>query len=500
MNGSGKSDRSIVAKKAPNQGTPGGEPAEGLERRGLAKGNPPQETSDRTQTPEGSLPSAPERIREAARKENGKAFTALWHHVYHVDRLREAYLALKRGSAPGVDGETWRSYGERLEENLRDLSGRLRRGAYRAKPVRRVYIPKGDGGQRPIGVPVLEDKIVQRATVEVLNAIYEADFKGFSYGFRPGRSQHDALDALAVGIEKRPVNWVLDADLRGFFDSIDHEWAVRFVEHRVGDRRVIRHLRKWLRAGVLEREHWKAGKAGTPQGGSISPLLANVYLHYVVDLWADRWRRREARGAVILVRYADDIVAGFQYRTDAERFQRELGARLKRFALSMHPDKTRLIEFGRQATARRRTRGEGNPETFDFLGFTHHCATSRKGKFYVQRTTARKKMRAKLRQVKARLRKQLHRSVPETGRWLRVVLLGHYRYYGVPGNWRMMKAFQFHVLCLWYRALNRRSQRRGVTGKRMDCYATQWLPRPKLHHPYPFLRLCVTTQGKSPVR
>jgi RNA-directed DNA polymerase len=493
MNGPGKSDRLVVAKKDPNKGDVKASPAESLERRSLAKGNPLQETGGRTPLPGPPPPCALERIREAAKGRRGERFTTLWHHVYDVERLREAYFALRRTSAPGVDGETWESYGRTLEGNLEDLSGRLKRGAYRAKPVRRVYIPKGDGRERPIGVPVLEDKIVQRATVEVLNAIYETDFKGFSHGFRPGRNPHNALDALTVGIEQRPVNWVLDADVRAFFDSMDHEWLIRFIEHRIADRRVVRHIRKWLRAGVLEKERWEASKAGTPQGGSISPLLANVYLHYVFDLWADRWRKREAQGAVILVRYADDIVVGFQYREDAERFRHELEQRLSGFALSLHQEKTRLIEFGRNAIANRRARGEGRPESFDFLGFTHLCATSRKGRFWVQRRTSRKKMRAKLQTIRQRLRKQRHQRVPETGRWLRSVLLGHYRYYGVRGNYRMLAAFQYHVLCAWYRMLNRRSQRRGVTARRMERYAHRWLPGPTIHHPYPFQRLCVST-------
>jgi len=493
MNGPGKSDRPVVARKVLNKGGAGASTAEGLERRGLAKGNLLQETGGRTPKPEAPPLCALERIRQAAREKKGERFTALWHHVYDVDRLREAYQALNHASTPGVDGETWESYGENLEDSLRDLSSRLRRGAYRAKPVRRVYIPKGDGKERPIGVPVLEDKVVQRAAVEVLNAIYETDFKGFSYGFRPGRGQHNALDALTVGIEKRPVNWVFEVDLRAFFDSMDHEWLIKFVEHRIGDRRVIRHIRKWLTAGVLERERWEASREGTPQGGSISPLLANIYLHYVFDLWADVWRRRKARGAMILVRYADDIVVGFQYREDAERFRQELEQRLNRFALSLHEEKTRLIEFGRYAATNRRARGEGRPEQFDFLGFTHRCAISKKGWFWVERRTSRKKMRAKLRDIKQRLRKRRHERVPVTGSWLKSVLLGHYRYYGVPGNYRRLAAFQYHVLCAWYRSLNRRSQRRSVTGSRMYRYAARWLPRPQLHHPYPSQRLCVTT-------
>jgi RNA-directed DNA polymerase len=346
MNGGGESDGSVVPKKPTNKGRGGTHPAESVEERDPAKGNPRQQTRDRTQRRQ-ALRSALERVRQAAVRNEEERFTALWHHVYEVDRLREAYLGLERKAAAGVDEVTWEQYGEELEKNLQDLSARLQRGACRAKPVRRVHIPKEDGRQRPIGVPTLEDKIVQRATVEVLNAVYEADFLGFSYGFRPGRSQHNALDALVVGIERKKVNWVLDADIRGFFDAIDHEWLVRFVEHRIADKRVVRHIRKWLNAGVLEGDRWYEQDEGTPQGGSVSPLLANIYLHYAFDLWAQRWRKKEARGDVIIVRYADDFIVGFQHRNDAERFQAELAERLLRFGLELHPDKTRLLRFGR---------------------------------------------------------------------------------------------------------------------------------------------------------
>jgi group II intron reverse transcriptase/maturase len=427
-------------------------------------------------------------------------FTTLWHHVYDVARLREAYLSLKRQAAPGVDGETWQHYGEDLEDNLQDLSDRLRRGAYRAKPVRRVYLPKSDGRQRPIGVPTLEDKIVQRTTSEVLSAVYEADFKGFSYGFRPGRSPHEALDALTVGIRTKRVNWVLDADIRGFFDAISHEWMVKFMEHRIADQRVVRHIKKWLNAGVLEDGVRTSVKEGTPQGGSISPLLANVYLHYVFDLWADQWRSQRARGDVVIVRFADDSVVGFEHRTDAEQFLDDLQERLRKFNLELQSTKTRLIEFGRGAADNVRRRGEGKPETFDFLGFTHACDKTRDGKFIVLRQTMRQRMRAKLKDLKTELRKRWHLPVSTVGQWLRSVLLGHYRYYGVPRNGRKLHAFRYQVFRLWLRALRRRSQRHRITPARMARLVKLWLPTPRIFHPYPEQRLGVSTQGRSPVR
>jgi group II intron reverse transcriptase/maturase len=399
-----------------------------------------------------------------------------------------------------VDGETWRHYGEDLEENLHDLADRLKRGAYRAKPVKRSYIPKPDGRQRPLGVTVLEDKIVQRATVEVLNAIYETDFLGFSYGFRPGRKPHDALDALYGAIMTRKVGWVLDADIRGYFDAISHEWLVKFVEHRIADKRVLRHIKKWLNAGVLEKGEVTHDEEGVPQGGSISPLLANIYLHYVFDLWADQWRRRHADGDVITVRFCDDFVVGFQYRKDAERFLADLRKRFGRFNLELHKDKTRLIEFGRFAAQNRERQGKGRPETFDFLGFTHICGKTDNGKFTVLRHSIGKRVRAKLMELKIELRRRLHYPLPVVANWLRVVLLGHYRYYGLPGNSRKVQSFFFHVGRLWYRALRRRSQRHRLTWERMNRLIKHWLPRPRICHPYPDLSMYVTTQGRSPVR
>ncbi len=454
---------------------------------------------DRTQGRE-SLQNALTRIRQVAESGKEERFTTLWHHVYKVDHLRQAYFKLKPKSAAGIDGVTWGEYGEELEGNLQDLSARLKRGAYRAKAVRRVEIPKGDGRTRPIGVPALEDKIVQRATVAVLNAVYEPEFMGFSYGFRPGRSQHNALDALWVGIKQRKVNWVLDADIRGFFDTLDHEWLLKFVEHRIADRRVLRHIKKWLNAGVMEDGAWRRSEEGVPQGGSISPLLANIYLHYVFDLWVDHWRRHQAQGDVIVVRYADDFVVGFQHREEAERFRTELEERIQKFGLALHPDKTHLIEFGRFADRDRKRRGEGKPKTFDFLGFTHYCGTTRKGKFALKRKTQIKKRTAKLKEVYAELRRRMHWKIPAVGQYLGSVLRGHYQYYGVPHNYRAIEAMRRAIEWLWHKVLRRRSDKDKTTWERIERLSSRWLPKPVIVHPYPDQRLRVITQGRSPVR
>jgi len=496
MNEPGKSDRPVIPEKSSNKAGPvaSQQPvAEGAEGRGLAKGNLLEQNASRTPS-RSNAPSALERVRQAAKGDKKLRFTALLHHIYNLETLRKAYFSLRREAAPGVDGETWRHYGEGLEVKLQDLSERLKRGAYRAKPVRRVYIPKADGRQRPLGVTALEDKIVQRAAVEVLNAIYETDFLGFSYGFRPGRSPHHALDALSTGLLTRKVNWVLDLDIKGFFDGLSHTWLIKFVEHRIADRRVVRLIQKWLNAGVLEDGKHLWVENGTPQGGSASPLLANIYLHYVFDLWVQVWRRKRAHGDVIVVRFADDIVLGFQVRSDPERFREELTERFRKFQLELHPEKTRLLEFGPFAINNRRRRGEGKPETFNFLGFTHICARKRSnGMFTVLRQTMRKRLQAKLSEVKTELWRRMHLPVPEVGQWLRSVVMGHFRYYGVPMNGRALATFRFQVSRLWHRALSRRSQTGRVRWDRMGRLLHAWLPPVRIYHPYPLRRMGVTT-------
>lgn len=498
MNGHGKSDSPVVPENSPNKGGTGKPSclvptAEGREGRGLAKGNSPEQTTPRTQR-RARVQQALGRVRRAARKDKGLRFTALLHHVYNLDTLREAYLSLKRDATPGVDGQTWRHYGENLEANLQGLSERLKRGAYRAKPTRRAYIPKPDGGQRPLGVAALEDKIVQRATVEVLNAIYEGDFVGFSYGFRPGRSPHQALDALYTGLLTRKVNWVLDADIRGFFDALDRGWLLTFLEHRIADQRILRLIRKWLNAGVLEDGKRTYSETGTVQGGSISPLLANVYLHYVFDLWVQQWRKRQARGDVIVVRYADDFIVGFQRKTEAEAFLAALRERLARFGLELHPDKTRLFEFGPFADRNRRGRGQGKPETFNFLGFTHICSRKRSnGMFTVLRQTQRSRLQAKLAEVKAELKRRMHDPVPEVGWWLGSVLRGHLQYYGVPMNGPALLLIRFQLARHWHRTLCRRSQKGRVLWERMKRLIERYLPPARICHPYPLRRMGVIT-------
>jgi len=497
MNGQGKSDSLVVPGKPPNNAA---EPAaEVVEGRGLAKGKPPEQNAPRTQGRSGA-PSALERIRQAARRDRQQRFTALLHHVYDTERLRRAYYALKRDAAAGIDGETWRHYGESLEGNLQDLAGRLQRGAYRAKPVRRAFIRKADGRQRPLGVPALEDKIVQRAVVEVLNALCEIDFLGFSYGFRPGRSPHHALDALATGIHRRKVNWVLDADIRSFFDTLDHAWLVKFIEHRIADRRVVRLIQKWLKAGVLEDGKRTRTEMGTVQGGSISPLLANIYLHYVFDLWVQRWRQKQAHGDVVVVRFADDFVVGFEHRHEAEQFRRELGERLARFGLELHPDKTRLLPFGRLAEQRWRNGQGPKPGTFNFLGFTHSSGKTRRGRFIVLRQTVRQRMQAKLHAVKTELRRRMHQPIAEQGAYVGAVVRGHVRYFGVPLNGWAIGAFRRAVGRLWHRTLCRRSQKHRLTRQRMRPHLERWLPPARICHPYPWDRFDVITQGRSPVR
>ena len=434
-----------------------------------------------------------ERVREVAKEDAGLRFTNLLHHISE-QLLEQAYEALNPKASAGVDEMTWAEYGKGLKVRLKDLHERVHRGSYRAKPSLRTYIPKADGRMRPLGIASLEDKIVQMATVWVLQAIYEEDFLGFSYGFRPGRSQHQALDAIWVAIMNRKVNWVLDADIRGFFDHVSHEWLEKFVAHRVGDQRVLRLIHKWLKAGVSEDGQWSSTVVGTPQGATISPLLANVYLHYVLDLWVDAWRTRHARGEVYIVRYADDFVMGFQYQDDAERFRKELERRLGSFGLELHAEKTRLIEFGRFAAGNRAKRGEGKPETYDFLGFTHICGKRRKdGKFTVLRKTIAKRMRMKAKAVAAELMRRRHEPVPAQGRWLRAVIRGHYQYYAVPGNFTALNRFANMLTRAWLHALRRRSHMaRKLTWARMRTYIDRWIPSPRILHPYPNTRLVVT--------
>jgi group II intron reverse transcriptase/maturase len=425
-----------------------------------------------------------------ARQDKEARFTTLLHHV-DIDRLRAAYRAIRPKAAPGVDGVTWQAYGQDLEQNLTDLHRRLHSGSYRAKPSRRVYIPKADGRLRPLGIAALEDKIVQRAVVEVLSAVYEVDFRGFSYGFRPGRSPHDALDALTVGVTRRKVNWVLDADIRDFFGQLDRVWLRKFLEHRIADRRVLRLVDKWLAAGVVEDGTWSETEKGSAQGASASPLLANVYLHYVLDLWVNWWRRQPGRGDVIIVRWADDFIVGFEYEDDARRFLDELRDRFAKFGLELHPDKTRLIEFGRRADRDRQVRGLGKPDTFDFLGFTHICARARNGRFWVRRITIKKRMRAKLRAVNDQLKARRHQPIPDQGRWLASVVRGHLAYYAVPGNTDAVSAFSYQVMRHWCKALRRRSQRHRLTWAQMGRLATRWLPTVRIMHPFPEARLAV---------
>lgn len=495
MHATGKSDTGIVSMKRTNKGIQpqydGQPPAESVERRPVAKGNPEQATASGTQGPR-IASSALDRVREAARRDAKQQFTNLLHHV-NVDLLRQAYCALKSDAAAGVDEVTWAEYGEGLEERLVDLHDRVQGGRYRARPSKRTWISKSDGRQRPIGISALEDKVVQKALVWVLQQIYEEDFLGFSYGFRPGRNQHRALDALHVAITQRKVNWVFDADIRGFFDTLDHAWLMKFVEQRVGDPRILRLIRKFLRAGVSEDGQWSKTEVGTPQGAVISPLLANIYLHYVLDLWVQQWRNRHARGEVYIARFADDFVLGFQHQSDARLFQIELAQRLAKFGLELHKEKTRLIEFGRFAEANRKKRGEGKPETFDFLGFTHYCAKRRSnGSFTVRRKTIAKKLRTKIKEVRQKLKRKRHQPIAQQGRWLRSVVHGHFNYYGVPGNSDALKAFRKEVAKDWLKALRRRSQKgRTLTWERFGRWAEEWIPRARITHPYPNERFCV---------
>ena len=483
-----QSDPDVVARKLANEAVSAAE--ESVEPRDGAKGNAGGQSTPRAQDRAG-VSQALGRVRAAARERKTERFTTLLHHI-DVDLLRQSFLAIKRDAAPGVDGVTWQDYAKDLEPKLADLCERIHRGAYRALPSRRVYIPKADGKQRPLAVAALEDKIVQRAAATVLNAIWEEDFLGFSYGFRPGRGPHDALDALAAAIECRKVNWILDADIKAFFDRVNHDWLIRFVEHRIGDPRMIRLIRKWLKVGVLEDGKVTPGELGTGQGSVISPLLANVYLHYVLDLWAEQWRGRNAVGDMVIVRYADDVVVGFQYEADARHFQEDMGRRLQEFALTLHPEKTRLIEFGRNAADNRARRGLGKPETFNFLGLTHICGRSRRGRFLLRRHTRRDRARVKLRQIKDGLHQRMHQAIPEQGSWLKQVVNGFFGYHAVPTNGAALSAFRYNVMDLWRRTLRRRSQKDSFTWERIARLAEHWLPRPLIRHPWPRDRFAAT--------
>jgi RNA-directed DNA polymerase len=495
MHGSEKSDSPIVPLKLVNKvGRP---TAESVEGRGGVDGNASSQSTVRTQSRE-AVSQARDRIREAVNRNNKEKLTALLHHV-SVDVLRAAFLVLKRRAAPGIDEVTWNTYEETREDSLAALHRRVHAGTYRALPSRRVFIPKADGKQRPLGIAALEDKIVQAAVVMILTPVYEAEFLGFSYGFRPGRGQHDALDALAYGIKGRNVRWILDADIRSFFDTISHDWLTRFLEHRIGDRRIIRLIQKWLKAGVLDKGLHVATEEGTPQGAVISPLLANIYLHYVYDLWVHAWRTRRATGDMIVVRYADDTIVGFQHQGDAEQFLTDLKDRLSKFALELHPDKTRLIAFGRFVAERRRARGEAKPETFDFLGFTHICGTKRDGRgFQLRRKTKLKSRWGAVQRIGEELRRMRHEPIDDQGHRLASMLEGHYAYFAVPTNIGAVRAIRHHAKVRWYKSLRRRSQRRRLTWRRMNVVVEKYLPKPRVRHPWPEQRFLVKHRRQEP--
>ena len=492
-----KSDLPEVAEKRANKAASAA--AELVERRGGAKENAELQSTVRTQSRE-AVSQAQARIREAVNRNRQDKLTALLHHLT-IDVLRASFFGLKKSAAPGVDEMTWTEYAEGLEENLSDLHSRVQTGAYRALPSRRTYIPKADGRQRPLGIAALEDKIVQAAVVAILTPIYEAEFLGFSYGFRPKRNQHQALDALAFGIGRRRINWVLDCDVQSFFDKVSQSWLIRFIEHRIGDRRIIRLIAKWLTAGVLEDGHLIETEEGTPQGAVISPLLANIYLHYVYDLWVHQWRQRCATGDVIVVRYADDTIVGFEHQHEAEQFLADLKARLARFGLTLHPDKTRLIEFGRSAIANRRLGASASRSRSTSSGsrIIARPVGAARG-FVLGRKPVAKRMRAKLREIKEQLMAIRHEGTERQGRWLCQVLRGWMAYYAVPMSGSAISAFRHHMIERWHGALMRRSQRRRLTWTRMKKIADRHLPFPRILHPWPEKRFLVTIQGGSPVR
>jgi RNA-directed DNA polymerase len=497
MNADEKSDEGIIPMKQPNkEGSPS---AEAVEGRTSPEGNGGETTAARTLRRD-TASSGLVAVRRAARQSKSVRFTALLHHIT-VDLLSRSYLALERDAAPGIDGVTWQAYGEDLEDKLTKLHDRIHKGSYRARPARRTYIPKADGTQRPLAVLCLEDKVVQQAVATVLEAIYEEDFVGFSYGFRPERGQHDALDALHVGILRKRVNWVLDADIRGFYDAMSHAWIIRFLEHRIADKRILRLVAKWLKVGVIEDGRVTRSQVGAPQGAVVSPILANVYLHYAYDLWVQRWRRTKASGDVVVVRFADDQIVGFEHEHEAKAFLQDLHERLREFELVLHPDKTRLIRFGRNAAKQRARLGEGKPETFDFLGFTHFCTRSRKwGSFVVGRKTIKKRMRSKLKAIKVELRKCMHDPIAKTGAWVKQMLQGHLNYYAVSGNHPSLWWFSNQVRRFWLKSLRRRSQNARLSWERFIQLVDRFFPPIKVLHPLPCHRFDAKTRGRSPVR
>lgn len=491
-----KSDRVVVPEKRPNKTQE--RVAEVVEERTLTKGNTDEQATPWAQNREHGVPSGLERVREAARRDKEQKFTTLLHHVDEEALLR-AFRTMNRNATAGVDGVTWEQYEEGVEDRLKELCARIHRGAYHPQPSRRTYIPKTDGTQRALGIAALEDKIVQAAVAAVLGAIYEEDFLGFSYGFRPERGQHDALDALSEAIQTKKVNYILDADIRGYFDTIDHAMLLQLVQERVCDPRILKLIERWLRAGVMDEGQWQASETGTPQGATISPLLANIFLHHVLDLWTLWWRESEARGDVIIVRYADDFIVGFQYEEDAKKFQEALQARLREHRLELHPGKTRLIEFGRYALERRSRRGLGKPPTFNFLGFTHICAHGAEG-FWVKRIPMKERVRAKLRKLKEALRRAMHRPIAVLGAWLKKVLQGYYAYYAVPGALWPLRKMRRQLGYFWFKVLRRRDQNRTLNWDRMRKLVDEWLPEPRQMHPLPAQRFAVRTRGRSPVR
>lgn len=492
-----KSDKAVVPKMRPNKESMLS--AEVAEERALPKRNTSQTTAAQTQSWSPALTGLAG-VRQVTQRRKEAQFTALLHHIT-VSLLEKSYCALKRKSASGLDGVTWQAYHENLVENLTALHSKIHNGTYRPKPARRTMIPKADGTERPLSILCLEDKIVQQAAVYVLDAIYEENFMGFSYGFRPGRGQHDALDSLSVGIYRKCVNWVLDADIQKFFDNMNHDWMLKFLQHRIGDKRLLRMITAWLKVGVMDGHHRQKATVGAPQGAVISPILANVYLHYVLDLWSHKWRRQEAKGDMMIIRYADDSVFGFEYELDAKRFLAELHERMKTFGLTLHPNKTRLICFGKNAIGMRKYRCQGKPETFDFLGFTHYCTVGFKRRgFVIGRKTIRKRMRASLKVIKAELRKRWHDPLAKTGKWMQRVLQGHINYFSVPGNDRSIWLFFKEVRRLWLQRIRKRSQRGFMSWSKFVRITTRFFPRIRLAHPHPRQRFNVRTQGRSPVR